>query len=351
MYDVTHLRHPRRAPIPAQDETAFYAERRWEFGGITMAIASIVALGILEAFLLWWGMGVTSRNDTSPLQWALWILQWAFWAAVLVLLLWAIVRYFVIGDPSRGLFAFARENGLVYEGMGPHEALERPGILLETAKDARFLVWLRGSGPFDGTARIVWRGAGADARQPAHSWCWAGWTLSVAMPHILLMRRDRSDGVGELPVRFSKVKELKLGGIFDDRWRTLVPESYEQDVFQILTPDILEPLAREDLACDIEIVDRYVNVLNRDQAPTSPFWWETLGALEEPLRRLAAKRWTDRSGQVEWGRIEVDADPSVEPVAPGGRRLPFRWAARRRGTVLLLLTLAGAVLALTYLLS
>lgn len=356
MYDLTHLRHPRTAPIPAEDAGTYRTHRGWLRFAVWVIVLGLMLFAGITAVLLWWGLAITRRNDTSTLQWVLWGAQWAFWGGLFFWMMTVSIIYAPKGDPNRGLYAFARANGMEFTGVNVGIRDSRPGMLLSRGK-TQFLNRVIGQTPFDGSATVIWDQSrpGPDGQQvtASYKWQWAGYHLARPMPNILLLRRDRSDGVGRLPVSLSGVKELRMGGIFDDRWRTLVPQDYEQDIFQIITPDILEPLAREGLACDIEIIDTYVNIYNRDANTYDVAWWETLGALDETMRRLAAKRWIDRSveGEVaDFGRIEVNADLAVPPVAAKGRRLPWRATGRSNhdGLVMAIIGLLGVALAATY---
>lgn len=84
-----------------------------------------------------------------------------------------------------------------------------------------------------------------------------GLTLSRKMPHIIIAQQSRGfinkpKGLIEKPKSNQK---SDIAYAFDQKYSIYLPKNYERDVYEILTPDLMDILLRLSSSCNFEIID------------------------------------------------------------------------------------------------
>ena len=186
------------------------------------------------------------------------------------------------GDLRRGIAIarFAQARGLNYSRIG--NAPDRWGILLAEGRDAprplpagrrgsppkvaslfraEFALWRdAGSGlPWLQIAIANYTGSKGDPQGPRRAFRLMETVLPRRLPHVMIDAR----GNGSLRHVLPGTQRLSLEGDFDRYFTVYVPDGYERDALQLLTPDVMVCLIDHGRRWDIEIVEDRLVVASR----------------------------------------------------------------------------------------
>lgn len=264
----------------------------------------------------------------------------ALWVAI-GLWIWSLVLLSLPFDTRRGIAIarFAAERGLLYsrngfapdrlgilfaEGRGP-AAPRRPARLAHRPDPSRaslfrstFSLWRgdRGPNPSLQIAVAAYSGGKSDPKGPRHAFRFMEMRLPRALPHLMIDARRN----GSLRSLLPGTQRLSFEGDFDRYFTVYVPQGYERDALQLLTPDVMVCLIDHGRRWDIEVIeDRLIVASSRfrrrsDRADVTALllFSELIGA---ELGHQAAN-YTDPR-----------AERPRTQVAEAGRRLRLRSAA------------------------
>lgn len=213
---------------------------------------------------------------------------WLDWARALVIMLalllvisvWivALVMLNAPLDARRGMAIarFARERGLRYSRYG--FAPERSGIFFAGGRDAprtrprtveseadrpvlyraEFALWKSAATRFPPLQiAIAHRSAGdKEPRGPRRTFRYLEFQMPRRLPHLVIDSRRN----GRLRHLLPETQRLSFEGDFDRYFDVYVPNGYEVDALQLLTPDVMACLVDHGRHWDIEVVDDRVIV-------------------------------------------------------------------------------------------
>lgn len=264
-------RHVPWAQVRAEDPKVF----RNALFGVMLGVPAVGATLMVSGVML---------EIPGPVELPPWI-DWARGLLLVVLLFVALGLWLVVGisvslpgDVRRQLAisAFARKRGLLFSRMGLAPTVG--GVLLaghaERGRPSRI--------PTDGPAHpyraefALWRpqstgrrslqiaiarhsGRRSDPQGPRHSFRYLETVLPRELPHIVIDARSNGRLLSILP----GTQRLSLEGDFDRYFTTYVPNGYERDALQLLTPDVMACLIDHGRAWDVEIVDDQLVVASR----------------------------------------------------------------------------------------
>lgn len=270
----------------------------------------------------------------------------ALWLTI-GLWIWSLVLLSLPFDTRRGIAIarFAAERGLHYSrqrlapdrlGIFFAEGRARPAQAARPrpARSARhagepgpsraklfrsaFALWREETGakPSLQIAVASYKGGKSDPKGPRHAFRFMEMRLPRALPHLMIDARRN----GSLRSLLPGTQRLSLEGDFDRYFTVYVPQGYERDALQLLTPDVMVCLIDHGRRWDIEIIEDRLIVASSsfrrrtDRADVTALllFSELIGA---ELGRQAAS-YTDPRAQ----------RPRTQ-VAEAGRRLRLRSAA------------------------
>ena len=255
--------------------------------------------------------------------------------------IWSCVLLSLPFDTRRGIAIsrFATERGLLYsrhgfapdragiffaEGRGrpsrrrPARLTDRPDLTSASLFRSTFSLWRGGNGPKPSMQIAVasYTGGKSDPKGPRHAFRFMEMGLPRVLPHLMIDARRN----GSLRSLLPGTQRLSLEGDFDRYFTVYVPQGYERDALQLLTPDVMVCLIDHGRRWDIEIIEdrlvvassRFRRRSDRADATALLLFSELIGA---ELGHQAAN-YTDP--RAERPRTEV---------ASAGRRLRLRSAA------------------------
>lgn len=273
------------------------------------------------------------------LDWSRGLLIVALCALSIGLWIWAFVLLSLPGDTRRGIAIarFAQERDLTYSRHG--FAPERIGILLAEgrtglpARPARLVEAGPAQPSLFRTSFALWRssntripplqiaiasysGSESDPKGPRNGFRYMEMSLSRRLPHIMIDAR----GNGSLRQMLPGTQRLSLEGDFDRYFSVYVPNGYERDALELLTPDVMVCLIDHGRRWDIEIVEDRLVVASRRFRKRS-----------DRLEYTAMLYFSELFGQELGHQARTYSDPRAErprsQVAAAGRRLRRRSAA------------------------
>lgn len=264
----------------------------------------------------------------------------ALWVTI-GLWIWSLVLLSLPFDTRRGIAIarFAAERGLLYSrnGFAPERlgiffaegrgrpAPRRPARLADRPDPSRaslfrstFSLWRadRGPKPSLQIAIAAYSGGKNDPKGPRQAFRFLEMRLPRALPHLMIDARSN----GTLRSLLPGTQRLSLEGDFDRYFTAYVPQGYERDALQLLTPDVMVCLIDHGRQWDIEIIDdrlvvassRFRRSSDRSDVTALLLFSELIGA---ELGHQAANYTDPRAEQ-----------PRTQ-VASAGRRLRLRSAA------------------------
>ncbi len=322
-------RHVSWAEVRAEDPTVF---RNAVLGGLLVVPAVGATVGLSGLML----------EIPAPVVLPPWI-DWARGLLLVVLMFVTIGLWLIAGiavslpaDVRRqlALTAFGRERGLLFSRMGL--APTPGGVLLaggdewarpsrvrvdstKAAYRAEFALWRPEPTGRRSLQIAIARHSGdrSSPQGPRHSFRYLETLLPREVPHIVIDARRN----GRLRSILPETQRLSLEGDFDRFFTVYVPNGYERDALQLLTPDVMVCLIDHGRAWDIEIFDDRLIIASRrfgrgsDRSECTALLAFSELIVEELGRQ--ARHYTDpRSGSPRTA------------VAEAGRRLRRRSAAR-----------------------
>lgn len=275
------------------------------------------------------------------LEWMRGLLMVAVLFLAIGLWIWSLILLSLPFDARRGIAIarFAKERDMLYSRMGlaperlgiffaegrARPAPRRPTRLAHQPDPSRaplfrstFSLW-RGTGGPNPDLQIAvasYSGGKNDPKGPRNAFRFMEMRLSRPLPHLMIDSRRN----GRLHSYLPGVQRLSLEGDFDKYFTTYVPQGYERDALQLLTPDVMVCLIDHGRHWDIEIVeDRLIVASHRFRRASD--------RAEVTALLLFAELFGAELGH----QASTYTDPrAVRPrsqVAEAGRRLRLRSAA------------------------
>lgn len=219
------------------------------------------------------------------------------------------------------LVLFADANGLRF-GMRNLDP-RYPGLLFNRHGSSTYHVWSPTGVLADAGGYEYSTGSGKSRR--THRWNFAAFRMPRQMPHILL--DSVTNGLGNLPARFSTSQVVALGEPFDSSYRLYAPDGYESDAFRIFPPDLMARLMDAPQWFDIEIVDEWLFCYTQQPMDVAhPDTWRMIeyiqGTLVARIADVAARYDDDRVTPREDGSAFTPpgvASPTAAVVGIEGR--------------------------------
>ncbi|GAA1319029.1 hypothetical protein ACFSWE_06605 [Leucobacter albus] len=238
---------------------------------------------------------------------------------------------FGFASPTLGVFFAEKLPGMRDPARArPPMGATPPPSLFRTA----FVLW-QGRDGLNPTLQLgiaSHQGSKSDPKGPRHAFRYLSMKLPRALPHLIIDAR----GNGSLRSLLPGSQRLRLEGNFDRYFTVYVPQGYERDALELLTPDVMACLIDYGRSWDIEVIDDTLQLAStrlwrrRDRDESAALLYFAELAREE-LGHQAATYSDPRA-----------TTPRVQ-VAAQGRRL------RRRSTVWATVALAvGVVVMFTY---
>lgn len=255
--------------------------------------------------------------------------------------IWSLVLLSFPTDARRGLALtrFAKERELRYSRFG--FAPERLGIFFAEGRTPRaprmparlagrlapsrsslfrseFALW-KGTGtphPPLQIAIAAYSGGKSDPKGPRHIFRFMELQLPRVLPHLMIDARRN----GSLRSLLPGTQQLSLEGDFDRYFTVYVPQGYECDALQLLTPDVMMCLIDHGRRWDIEVIEdrlvvassRFRRASDRADVTAMLLFSELIGA----ELGYQAENYSDPRAARPWSQ-----------VAEAGRRLRLRSAA------------------------
>lgn len=249
------------------------------------------------ALLTLLAMGVTllATSLFMEVPWVVRLPAWLDWMRDLlsVVVLFLAISLWIFGlimlslprDVRRGIAiaGFAQQRALMYSGYG--FSPDRIGILLAEGRGrtvsrparlagapptnpalfrAKFALW-QSAGPKSPPLQIAiaqYSGTKDDPKGPRHTFRYMELELPRHLPHLMIDAR----GNGSLRSFLPGTQRISLEGDFDRYFAVYVPNGYERDALELLTPDVMACLIDHGRGWDIEIVeDRLVVASHRSR--------------------------------------------------------------------------------------
>lgn len=256
------------AEVRAAQPTVF---RQAALGGLLCVPAAL-------STLLWVGLTFEWPRPVSLpgwIEWAHGFLIVVFLFTSILLWMWGLIMLSMPADTRRGLAfeLFAKREDIGYMRMGypparlgvffaeklpgPRDPAKRrppigatpPASLFRSS----FVLW-RGRDVSDPDLAIgvaSYTGGKSDPRGPRNGFRYLSLRLPRALPHLIIDAR----GNGSLRTLLPGTQRLSLEGDFDRFFTTYVPEGYERDALELLTPDVMACLIDYGSRWDIEVID------------------------------------------------------------------------------------------------
>lgn len=255
--------------------------------------------------------------------------------------IWSLVLLSLPFDTRRGIAIarFATERGLLYsrngfapdrvgiffaEGRGrpaprrPARLTDRPDPSSASLFRATFALWHgdRGPKPSLQIAVAAYSGGKSDPKGPRHAFRFMEMRLSRALPHLMIDARRN----GSLRSLLPGTQRLSLEGDFDRYFTVYVPQGYERDALQLLTPDVMVCLIDHGRHWDIEVIEDRLVVASKKFRRRS-----------DRAEVTAMLLFSELIGAELGHQAATYTDPRAErprtQVADAGRRLRLRSAA------------------------
>lgn len=180
--------------------------------------------------------------------------------------------------------------------------------------------------------KASFQGDKSDPKGPRHGFRYLSMRLPRALPHVVIDAK----GNGSLRSLLPGSQRVSLEGDFDRYFTVYVPEGYERDALELLTPDVMACLIDHGRGWDIEVIDDTLQLAST-----------RLHAHSDRRESAALLYFAELIGEELGHQAKTYSDPrAARPrmqVAPQGRRL-----RRRSGVWTGVLIGAGIVFMFTY---
>lgn len=242
------------------------------------ALGALLCIPAAVCTVVWLALTFEWPRPIALPGWIAWahgfLIVIALFASIL-LWMWGLIMVSMPADTRRGLAfeLFAKHEGMGYMRMGfpparlgvffaeklpgPRDPARRrlPAGAARPASLFRstFVLW-RGRDASDPELAIgiaSYTGGKNDPKGPRHGFRYLSLRLPRALPHLIIDAR----GNGSLRTLLPGTQRLSLEGDFDRYFTTYVPEGYERDALELLTPDVMACLIDYGSRWDIEVID------------------------------------------------------------------------------------------------
>ncbi len=306
-------------------------------------LGALLCIPAAACTLLWAGLTFEWPRPISLPGW----IEWAHGFLIVVTLftsillwMWGVIMVSMPADTRRGLAfeGFAKREGINYMRMGlpparlgvffaeqlpgPRDpARRRPPLTAKPPASlfrSSFVLW-RGRDASDPDLAIgiaSYTGGKGDPKGPRNGFRYLSLRLPRALPHLIIDAR----GNGSLRTLLPGTQRLSLEGDFDRYFATYVPDGYERDALELLTPDVMACLIDYGSRWDIEVID------DRLQLASSRVTARTDGAESAALIYFAELVGAELGHQAASYSDPRAARPRAQ-VAAQGRRLRQRSTA------------------------
>ncbi|KAM9865326.1 hypothetical protein ACIFOC_01857 [Leucobacter aridicollis] len=238
---------------------------------------------------------------------------------------------FGFASPTLGIFFAERLPGRKDPAkVRPPAGAMPPKPLFRT----EFVLWSGRNGlePKLQLGKASFQGDKSDPKGPRNGFRYLSLRLPRALPHLVIDAR----GNGSLRSLLPGSQRVSLEGDFDRYFTVYVPEGYERDALELLTPDVMACLIDHGRRWDIEVIDDTLQLAST-----------RLRAASDRRETTALLYFAELIGEELGHQAKTYSDPRASrprmQVAPQGRRL-----RRRSGVWSGVLIGVGVVFMFTY---
>lgn len=280
-FDLTPLS---TRPTSAEANALRQRNRAGEFGPPPSHTREILLVVILLVGLSWFIQIFTVLIPRGS-YWHL--VVWAGLATVVTLVVVRLIRW-TSRETWMPLVRFADSNNLAFirSAAGP----SYPGVVFgRENSSATDHVWSP-SGVFADAGKLSYT-TGSGKGQRTHLWHFIAYRLPRDVPHLVLDSKSNDSTLGSnLPTEFSATQRLRLGDPFDTHFTLYAPKEYEQDAFQLLSPDVIEEVLRVPGQFDLELVDSWLFLYTPYPVNLAePGSWQFIQEVQDGLLRVLAR--------------------------------------------------------------